>query len=334
MKATLYTEYGPPEVLRPGEVETPTPEANEIRVRVRATTVNYGDLIARNFRNVSMRAFNMPAPFYLPARMSFGFWKPSNPILGSEFAGDVEAVSQDVTRFRVGDAVYGYLGPSMGAYAEYLCIAEDGMVALKPANLSYEEAAAVPYGAMTALNLLRSVDIQPGDKVLINGASGAIGSYAVQIARQAGAEVTSVCGTRRMDFVEALGADHVIDYTQEDFTRNGQTYDLIFDILGRSSFATCKGPLSEDGVYLLASFKMLAVLQMLWTARAGRQKVICAMSSEKRDDLITINEMVEAGILTSIVDRCYPLDQAAEAHRYVEEGRKQGNVVITVGQPA
>ncbi|HQY93635.1 MAG: NAD(P)-dependent alcohol dehydrogenase [Caldilinea sp.] len=328
MKAIVYTQYGPPDVLHLQEVEKPAPAANEILVKVHATPVNYGDLIARNFGNTPMNEFNMPAPLYFPARLAFGWSKPKKPILGSEFAGVVEATGASVTCFQPGDAVFGYRGQSMGAYAEYLCIAADGMVAPMPVTLSFAEAAAVPYGGLTALTLLRKVAIQPGQKVLINGASGGIGAAAVQLAKHDGAEVTGVCSTPRVAYVKALGADKVIDYTREDFTRTGERYDLIFDILGRSSFARCKQSLTAHGIYLLASFKMKAVMQMLWTSMAGDKKVVCALSNEQPADLVFLKELIEAGQYESIVDRTFPLEQAADAHRYVEDGRKQGNVVI------
>jgi NADPH:quinone reductase-like Zn-dependent oxidoreductase len=331
MKAIILTKYGPPDVLQLKEVAKPTPKDNEILVRVYATPVNFGDTFARNFKEISPRQFNMPFLFWLFAKMSMGANQPKISILGSEFSGEIEAIGKDVKRFKPGDQVFGYLGMSMGAYAEYLCMPEDGMVAPKPANLTYEEAAAVPYGALTALNLLRKANIRPGQKVLVNGASGGIGSAAVQLAKTYGAEVTGVCGTPRLGYVKALGADKVIDYTQEDFTQNGETYDLIFDILGKSSFSRCKSSLKPKGIHLLASFKMKQLFQMLWTSMAGGQKVICALSTEKTEDLIFIKELVEAGKLRAIVDRCYPFEQAAEAHRYVEQGHKQGNVVITVG---
>ena len=330
MKAIIYTEYGPPDVLHLAEVETPAPQGNELLIRVLAAPVNFGDLMARNFGNISAGEFNMPAILYFPARIAFGWRKPKKPILGSEFAGEVAAVGASVTRFKPGDAVFGYRGPNMGAYAEYLCMPEDGIVALKPVNLSDAQAAAVPYGGLTALTLLRRVNIRPGQKVLINGASGGIGAAAVQLAKHYGAEVTGVCSTPRLEYVKALGADQVIDYTKEDFTQNGETYDLIFDILGRSSFAHCKGSLKPNGVYLLASFKMKAVMQMLWTKVAGDKKVVCAFSNEKPADLVFLKELIEAGRYTSLVDRTFPMEAAAEAHRYVEAGHKQGSVVITM----
>jgi len=330
MKAIVYHEYGTPDVLQLKEVEKPTPKDNEILIRIYATPVNYGDLIARNFKEISPRKFNMPFLFWLPARMAFGFRKPKIKILGSELAGEIESVGKDVKLFKSGDQVFGYRGMSMGANAEYLCMPEDGLVAIKPANMTYDEAATVPYGALTALNLLRNVNIQSGQKVLINGASGAIGSAAVQLARYFRAEVTGVCGTPRLEFVKSLGADKVIDYTKEDFTQNGETYDLIFDILGKSSFSHCKNSLNQNGHYLLASFKMKQLFQMLWTSMVGGKKVICALSGEKIEDLLFIKELIEAGKIKSVIDRCYPLEQTADAHRYVETGGKKGNVVITL----
>ncbi|MBN2003671.1 MAG: NAD(P)-dependent alcohol dehydrogenase [Anaerolineae bacterium] len=331
MKAIVFTEYGPPDVLHLKDIPKPIPKENEILVRVYATPVNYGDLTARNFANLTTKQFNMPAPLFFPARMAFGWNKPKTNVLGSELAGQVAAVGAAVTKFKPGDQVFAYVGMKMGAYAEYLCIPETGMVALKPANLTYTEAATLPYGAIMASSLLRKVDLQPGQKVLINGASGGIGSMAVQLAKHLGAEVTGVCGTPRLDFVRSLGADEVIDYTQEDFTQNGETYDLIFDILGKGSFARLRQSLTPNGVYLLASYKMKAVFQMLWTAVIrSRQKVICAFAEEKVKDLVSVKELAEAGQIKAIIDRCFPLEQAAEAHRYVEAGGKMGYVVIII----
>lgn len=330
MKAIVFTEYGSPDVLQLKDVAKPTPKDNELLVRVHATPVNYGDLTARNFANLSLGEFNMPAPLWLPARMSFGWNKPKINILGSELAGEVEAVGKGVKKFKPGDQVFAYTGTNMGANAEYLCLPEAGIVALKPVHLTYEEASTLPYGAIMALSLLRKVSIQPGQKVLINGASGGIGSMAVQLAKHLGAEVTGVCGTPRLEYVKSLGADRVIDYTKDDFTRNGETYDLIFDILGRSSFSRLKGSLKPNGIYLLASYKMKQLFQMFWTSMFGGRKVICAMASEKSEDLVFIKELVEAGKVKTVIDRCYPLEQAAEAHRYVESGLKKGHVVITL----
>jgi len=327
MKAIVYTEYGPPDVLQLQEVEKPIPKEDEILIRVRATPIVYGDLIARNF---TLGQFNMPTLFWLPTRMDFGLRKPRKKILGSEFAGEIEAVGQAVKRFKKGDPVFGYRGPSFGAYAQYLCMPEDGCVAIKPANMTYEAAAAVPFGSMVALGLLRKGDIQSGQKVLINGASGGIGSLAVQLAKHFGAEVTGVCGTPRLEFVKTLGADKVIDYTQEDFTTSGETYDLIIDVLGKSSFSRCKNSLNQNGRYVLASYKMRQLFQMLQTAVIGSKKVICVVAPTKTKDLIFVKELIEAGKITSVIDRTYPLEQTAEAHRYVEKGLKKGHVVITV----
>lgn len=330
MKAIVYTEYGPPDVLQLKEVEKPATRDNEILIRNHATNVNIGDIWARNFKEITPSKFTMPLPLWFPSRMYFGFTKPRVNILGSEFAGEVEAVGKEVKRFRKGDQVFGYRGQKMGANAEYLCMPEDGLVAIKPVNMTYEEAATIPYGALTALSLLRKVGIQRGQKVLINGASGSIGSAAVQLAKYFGAEVTGVCGTPRLEFVRILGADKVLDYTREDFTRNGETYDLIFDILGKSSFSSCKNALKQKGIYLLASFKIKQLFQMLWTSITPGKKVVCTLSSENPKDLVFIKELVEAGKIKSIIDRCYPLEQTAEAHRYIEKGYKTGSVIITI----
>jgi len=330
MKAIVYTKYGPPDVLELKEVPNPVPKDNELLIRIYATTVNYGDIIARDFRHITPRKFNMPFLFWLLARLSFGLRKPRIRILGSEFAGEIEATGKDVMRFKEGDQVFGYRGQSMGAYAEYLCMPEDGVVAIRPANMTYEEAAAVPSGGMTALCILKKVNIQSGQKVLINGASGGIGNIAVQLAKDSGAEVTGVCSTPRLELVKSLGADKVIDYTKEDFTQSGETYDLIFDILGKSSFSRCKRSLKKNGRYLLASFKMRQLFQMLWTKIKGNKKVICALSPQSTEDLISLKELIEAGKIRSVIDRRYPLGETAEAHRYVEKGHKKGNVVITL----
>ncbi len=332
MKAIVYREFGPPAVLQLDDVAKPSPKAHEVLIRVRAAPVNYGDLLARNLRNVTAREFNMPRPLLLPTRMYFGFTKPKVTILGSEFAGVIEAVGKGVTRYRVGEQVFGYRGQQMGTYAEYLCMAEDGLLATKPANMSFAEAATIPYGAIMATSLLRHGQIQAGHKVLINGASGSIGAAALQLAKAYGAEVTGVCGTPRLAYAKALGADRVIDYTVADFTQNGTTYDLIFDILGKCSFARCKSALTPHGILLFASFKLNAVAQMFWTKRFGSQKVICALASEKADDLVLVRDLIEAGQYKAIVDRCYPMQQAAEAHEYAESGQKQGSVVITFDQ--
>jgi 2-desacetyl-2-hydroxyethyl bacteriochlorophyllide A dehydrogenase len=263
--------------------------------------------------------------------MDFGFKKPRHTILGSEFAGEIESVGQDVKSFKPGDSVFGF-SASFGAYAEYLCMPEDGVLAKKPANMTYEEAAAVPHGALTALCFIRKANIQPGERVLINGASGGIGQFAVQLAKHFGAEVTGVCSTTKLDVVKSLGADEVIDYTQQNFTENGQTYDVIFDTARVTSFSRCKSSLNPNGRYLLAVFGMREVAQMLGTSIMGNKKVICALAPIEKQDLIYLKELIEAGKIKTVIDKRYPLEQIAEAHRYVEEGHKKGYVVVTLAQ--
>lgn len=334
MNAILYTTYGPPEVLRPAEAEIPAPKDRHILVRVNATHVSYGDLVARNFGNISPREFTMPLPLWMASSLHFGLGSPKVHILGSEFAGEVAAVGASVSRFKVGERVFGYTGMAMGTYAEFVCVREDGFVAPLPRCSTSPEACAIPYGALMALGLLRRAPIQTGHKVLINGASGSIGSAAVQLAKHFGAEVTGVCSTQRLGYVRALGADAVVDYTVEDFTQNGERYDLILDVLGKSSYARCKGSLTEDGRYLLASFKTRQLLEMASTAIGNTQKVICALVNEKPADMATIHDLVEVGVLRAIIDRCYPLAQAAEAHRYAESGQRTGAIVLTTSHAA
>ncbi|MBK7201016.1 NAD(P)-dependent alcohol dehydrogenase [Candidatus Amarolinea dominans] len=317
MKAIVYTKFGPPEVLHLQEVEKPTPKANEVLIKIYATAVTKEDPDMR-----ASPGFN-------------GFLKPRNPILGQELAGEVEAIGRGVTRFKPGDQVFGI--DSFGAYAEYKCMPENGALAIKPANLSYEEAASVPNGALTALPFLRDKGkIQSGQTVLIYGASGSVGAAAVQLARYYGAEVTGVCSTANLEWVKSLGADQVIDYTQEDFTENGKTYDIIFDTVGKRSFSECKGSLTDKGIYLTTVPTPAMMFQALWSAKGGRKKVKFAATglrpaSAKSKDLVFLTELIEAGKIKPVIDRCYPLEQMAEAHRYVEQGHKKGNVVITVG---
>lgn len=330
MKAVIYTDYGSPEVLKLAEVEKPTPKADEILIKIHATTVKTGDIWARNFKAISPSQFSMPFPLWLLTRLEFGVNKPKKKILGAEFSGEVEAVGSNVTRFKKGDLVFGYRGATFGANASYLCMSEKGLVTIKPDNMTHAEAASVPYGAVTALNLLRKANLKPGQKILINGASGGIGSYAVQLAKTYGVEVTGVCSRPRMEMVKSLGADYVIDYTKEDFTQNGKTYDVILDILGKSSFSRCLHSLTETGVYLLASFKTSQLWQMLTTSMRGGKKVVCAMSMESSADLEQIKEMVEIGKIKTIIDKQFPMHQTADAHRYIEAGKMVGNVVILV----
>jgi len=330
MKAIVYTEYGSPEVLHPAEVEKPTPAPGQILVRVHATPVAYGDLLARNFGAVTRKEFNMPTPLLPMMRMAFGAKKPRKNILGSEFSGVVAATGAVVTRFNVGDEVFGYTGQNFGAYAEYVCVPEDSAVARKPGGMSFEEAAGVPYGFMTAHGILSKVKLRAGQKVLVNGASGGIGAAVVQLASAAGAEVTGVCGAPRMDTVRQLGAVHVIDYRREDFTEGSQKYDLIVDVLGRCPFSKSRRVLNPGGIHLYASFKTGKLFEMAWTGITGGRKVICAMSSESQEKLELARRMVEDGKYRVIIDRRYPLEQAAQAHQYAESGDKRGAIILTV----
>ncbi len=328
MKAIVYEKFGPPEVLQIKEVEKPTPKDNEILIKVHAVHVNAGDLIARNLKSISPRKFHMPFLFWLISKTYFGFRKPKVNILGNEFSGKIESVGKDVKLFKEGDEVFAYVGMNMGAYAEYLCMPEKGTVALKPTNMTFEEAATVSGNSSTAKNILSKVNIQSGQKVLVNGASGGIGSIALQLAKSYGAEVTGTCGTPRLEMLKALGADKAIDYTKEDFTDKEETYDLIFDVLGKSSFRRSKKVLNKNGIYLLANFKSRQLFQALRTKIIGNKKVKCVLSFE--EDIDAIKELVEAGKIKSYIDKTFPMEQAAEAHDYVEKGLKKGYVVITM----
>jgi NADPH:quinone reductase-like Zn-dependent oxidoreductase len=331
MKASVLDEFGPPEVLHLAEVPTPVPGPRDLLIRVRATSVNFGDTLVRNFDAVSPSEFNMPLLFWIIGRIQFGLRRPRTQVLGSEFAGEVAAVGRDVTRFATGDRVYGFRGPRMGAYAEYLCVREDGVVAPMPATLTFEEAAAVPYGAIMAWGLLRKLRIRPGARVLVVGASGGIGPAVVQLAvAELGARVTGVCSTANVAFVRTLGAADVIDYTREDFVDRHESFDVIIDVLGRCSFADGRRVLAPHGRLVYVSFKMRQVGQMLWTAPFGRRKVRCVVVSEKPEDLGAISELIDAGKLRAFVDRTFPLERAADAHRYASSETRCGPVVITV----
>ncbi len=326
MKAIVWTKYGPPDVLQLKEVEKPTPNDNEVLIRIHATTVTAGDCEIRSLRfSLFLR---------LIMRLGFGFRKPKRiTILGSELAGEIESVGKDVKLFRKGDQVFGNTGAGLGAYAEYVCLPEEGkagVVAIKPANMTYEEAAAVPVGGLEALHFLRKGNIQSGQKVLINGAGGSIGTMAVQLAKSFEAKVTGVDSTRKLDMLRSIGADKVIDYTQEDFTKSGETYDVIFDVVGKASFSGCIRSLKKKGIYLLANPRLSLYIRRLWTLMTSSKKVISGLTSYKTENLIFLKELIEAGKIKSVIDRHYPLEQIAEAHRYVETGQKTGNVVITV----
>jgi NADPH:quinone reductase-like Zn-dependent oxidoreductase len=323
MRAVVYDEYGPPEVLQLREVEKPTPKDNEVLIRIGAVTVNTGDC--------EMRRPEIPNLIWFIIRLFFGLRKPRKRILGAYFAGAIEAVGKDVRRFQMGDQVFAATGARFGAYAEYICLPGTFTIATKPTNMTHEEAATVPLGGLNALHYLRKAKIQNGERVLINGAGGSFGTFAVQLAKLMGAEVTGVDSTEKLDMLRALGADHVIDYTREDFTRNGETYDVIFNVVAQSSYARNVRSLNEGGRYLLTN--PAGITQMLrapWTSMTSNKKVIVRFADEKVEDLVYLRNLVEAGKLRSVIDRCYPLDQAADAHRYVETDRKQGNVVLRI----
>jgi NADPH:quinone reductase-like Zn-dependent oxidoreductase len=328
MKAIICTEFGSPDVLRLEEIPQPLPKRDEILVRVRASSVNFGDIMARSFRSVTPREFNMPFLFWLIAKMALGWRRPKVRILGNELAGDVVSVGPDVRRFNPGDKVFGYAGQRFGAYAEFICLPENAPVAHKPATLSYEEAAVIPYGALMAVSLLRRAKLRPGQRILINGASGGIGSAAVQIAKHLGAEVTAVCGGARLDYVRALGANRAINYTEQDFTRGDETYDVIFDILGLTPYSRSRLSLEPRGVLLYASFKLRHLLAMVRTSLSGGRRVVCALAPGSLKDLLEVKALVEAGTIKAFVDRRFPLMLAADAHRYVESGQRKGSVVI------
>jgi 2-desacetyl-2-hydroxyethyl bacteriochlorophyllide A dehydrogenase len=320
MKAIICTKYGSPDVLELKEVEKPTPRDNEILIKVYASTVTSGDCW--------IRSFTFAPWFRLPGRIMYGLRKPRKNIPGNEFAGEIELVGKNVKLFKKSDQVFGYTkGTSFGGTnAEYKCLPEDWVVVLKPVNMTYDEAAAVPIGGTAALHLLRKGDIQSGQKVLIYGASGSVGTFAVQLAKYFGAEVTGVCSTTNLELVKSLGADKVIDYTKEDFTKNDQTYDVIFDAVRKTSFPRCKSSLKKRGIYISAGWPLL---QALWTSIIGSKKVKFGIAPYRTEDVIFLKELIEAGKLKAVIDRRYPLEQTAEAHRYVDKGHKKGNVIIT-----
>lgn len=319
MKAVVYTNYGPPEVLKLLEVEKPAPNDDEVLIRICATTVNRTDCGV-------LRA----KPFFI--RFIYGLRRPKNTILGNEFAGQIESVGKDVKSFEVGDNVFGYNDAVFGAHAEYKTMPEQGMLAHMPTNITYDEAAPIAEGAHYALSDIRKANVASGQKVLINGSTGAIGSAAVQLVAYYGAEVTAVCDTGNMELVKSLGADRVIDYTREDFTRDGETYDFVFDAVGKSSFGKCKKLLKSGGIYCSSDLGSLwqNPFLALWTSRFGSKKVILPIPKSSKQDLVFLKGLVEKGKFKPLIDRRYPLEDIVEAYRYVEKGHKIGNVVITL----
>lgn len=317
MKAAVYTEYGPPEVLKLTEVEKPSPKDNEVLIKVYATSVTSGDARLRRADPFAVRLFN-------------GLTKPKRmTVLGNEVAGEIEAVGAEVSKFNVGDQVFGQAG-SLGANAEYICLKEKE-IAKKPQNLSFEEATAIPFGGNTALHFLRKGGIQTGQQVLIYGASGGVGTAAIQLAKHFGAEVTGLCSTKNIALVQSLGADKVIDYTKEDFTKDGEKYDIIFDTVGKSPFSGSVKSLKPNGRYLrVVHLSPSVLLRGLWISTTSKKKVIGGVAEEKKENLIFLKELAEQEKFTPAIDRSYPLDQIAEAHRYVDQGHKKGNVVVRV----
>jgi NADPH:quinone reductase-like Zn-dependent oxidoreductase len=328
MKAVIWTKYGSADGLQLQEVAKPTPRDNEVLIKVYAATASTPD--------TELRRLKLPLLFAIPLRLYIGFIKPTRiTILGTEFAGEIESTGKDVTRYKPGDQVFGYTGLAMGTYAEYMCLAEKssgmaGVLAKKPVNMSYEQAAAVPFGGLEALHSLGKIDLQRGQKVLIVGAGGSIGTWTVQLARHYGAEVTGVDKPGKLDMLRSIGADHVIDYTREDFTKSGLTYDVILDTIGVSPFSGSLRSLKENGSYLNANPGVFGGIRSRWALKSSKKKVIPWTAGYTADNLLALKELIEAGGLISVIDRRYPLEQTAEAHRYVDKGHKKGNVVITL----
>ncbi len=323
MKAIVYTKYGKPDVLHVKEVEKPTPKDDEVLIKVHAAEATKSDC--------ELRSFNFPVKwFWLPLRIALGIRKPKRQILGGYFAGEIEAVGSDVTKFKPGEQVFGSAGLRLGAYGEYMCLPASYLIVPKPVNMTFEEAAAVPLGGLNALHFMREANIQAGEKVLVNGAGGSIGSFAVQIAKKMGAEVTGVDNTVKEAMVRQLGADHYIDYTKEAFTQNGQTYDVIFDMVASSSYADCINALKPNGRYLLGNPRLAKMLRSVVTTRRTDKTATFAFAGETEEELLALKEMIEAGDVKSPIDKVLPMSQAAEAHRLVETEERVGIVVISM----
>ena len=322
MKAIIWTKYGPPDVLQLKEVAKPAPADNEVLIKVHATTVLAGDC--------ELRSFKFPILYWLPLRILLGIRKPKRiTIIGQELAGEIEAVGKEVTRLKKGDRIIAATLLRLGTYAEYVCLPETYPV-LIPDNMPYEEAVTIPTGGIYGLHLLRKANIQSGQRVLIIGAGGSIGTYAVQIAKSFGAEVTCVDSTGKLDMLRSISADYVIDYTQEDFTKSGETYDAIIDVIGKSSFSACVRSLKQNGRYVLGNPRLSGMIRGQWISMTSDKQVIFESANHRAEDYTVLIEMIEAGKIKPVIDRRYPLEQTAEAHRYVDTGQKKGSVVITV----
>lgn len=317
MKAITYTQYGLPDVLQLKEVAKPTPKDNEVLVRIKATAVNSGDIRLRKADPFAVRFF-------------FGLLSPKVNILGSVFSGEVESTGRLVKRFKVGDHVFGHTDMRFGAYAEYITVPESGSLSLKPDNISHDEAAAIPFGGVTALHFLKKVKLQPNQKVLVVGASGAVGSSAVQLAKSYGAIVTGVCSTSNIDLVKSIGADKVIDYTREDFTQGTEIYDLIFDAVNTVPVFQSLKSLKENGTMILSAAGAKEMFQGLWISLTSRRKVLTGVISHNTEDINFLKELIEKGLFKPVIDRIYTLEQITEAHAYVEKGHKRGNIAVSI----
>lgn len=321
MRAIVFTKYGPPDVLQLRKLPKPIPKENEVLIKIHAVSVTTGDC--------ELRKFKFPIWLWIPLRLVVGVRKPRKRILGMYLAGEIESVGKNVTRFKEGDQIYGCSSFRFGANAEYLCLPESAEITAKPVNLSYEEAAAVPIGGLNALHFMRKGNVRSGEKMLIVGAGGSIGTFAVQFAKLYGAEVTAVDSAGKLTLLSSIGADQVIDYAQEDFTTNGETYDVIFDVVGKSSYSRSLKSLKQNGRYMLGNPKMRQILRSLVQRKNGK-RIIFEFAAEKAEDLAYLKKLIEAGKIKPVVDRVFPLHQTVQAHEYVESGRKKGNVLIKV----
>lgn len=322
MKAVVATKFGSAEVLQLKEVEKPTPKDDEVLIKVHATTVTAGDS--------ELRRFKMPILFWLPLRIYFGIIKPRINIFGQELSGKIESVGKEVTEFKKGDSVFGSTQLRLGAYAEYICLPSKYAITIKPDNMSFEQAATLPTGGLNALHFIRKANIRKGEKVLIVGAAGSIGTLAVQMAKSVGAEVTGIDSTKKLELVHSIGADHVIDYIQEDFTKSGKNYDVIIDVVGKCSYARTVRSLRQNGRYILGNPSLSGMIRALRTSMRSNKKILFEMANYKKEDVFHLKALFQSGKIKPIIDRCYPLRQVAEAHRYVDQGHKKGNVVITM----